>query len=165
MIWDAARGMRNLRDVLVADFGLEASLIGWTLFEANAVSPDGKFITGTGINPDGETEAWIVGLGASTEASADFDSDGDVDGNDFLVWQRGHGVGTTDEQGDANGDGAVTGEDLTIWIPSLDRLPQQERRVAIPEPGSALQLLAATTCRPAEHVQSEARLSSVFCFH
>lgn len=53
-------------------------------------------------------------LGAPAE-NADFDDDGDVDGNDFLRWQRGYGTGTTLGQGDANGDGVVNASDLTIW--------------------------------------------------
>jgi hypothetical protein len=49
--------------------------------------------------------------------SADFDGDGDVDGRDFLTWQRGVGInsGATKAQGDANGDGRVNGADLTQW--------------------------------------------------
>jgi hypothetical protein len=49
--------------------------------------------------------------------SADFDSDGDADGSDFLAWQRGNGLttGATKEQGDANGDGAVNADDLALW--------------------------------------------------
>jgi hypothetical protein len=49
--------------------------------------------------------------------TADFDSDGDADGADFLAWQRGNGLatGATKAQGDANGDGAVDSEDLAFW--------------------------------------------------
>jgi len=51
------------------------------------------------------------------ELTADFDSDGDADGGDFLAWQRGNGLatGATKEQGDANGDGAVNADDLALW--------------------------------------------------
>jgi hypothetical protein len=47
----------------------------------------------------------------------DFDSDFDVDGRDFLAWQRNFGLttGATKAQGDANGDGAVNEADLTEW--------------------------------------------------
>lgn len=50
-------------------------------------------------------------------AGPDFDNDGDVDGSDFLSWQRGFGIasGADPTDGDANDDGAVTAEDLTIW--------------------------------------------------
>ncbi len=49
--------------------------------------------------------------------SADFDGDGDVDGRDFLSWQRGFDL---DEQGDnsngdANHDGTVDAEDLAVF--------------------------------------------------
>lgn len=43
---------------------------------------------------------------------ADFDRDFDVDGGDFLTWQRGLGVGTTNAAGDSNRDGSVNGLDL-----------------------------------------------------
>jgi hypothetical protein len=41
--------------------------------------------------------------------------DYDVDGQDFLIWQRGVGVGTTHTEGDANINGTVDGVDLDIW--------------------------------------------------
>jgi len=65
-IWDEANGMRNLQQVLETDFGLEGSLQGWTLRSANAISADGLTITGEGINPDGNQEAWIATLDAPT---------------------------------------------------------------------------------------------------
>ena len=48
---------------------------------------------------------------------ADFDNDGNVDGRDFLTWQRNSGlVGTgTRATGDANGDLNVDGLDLAAW--------------------------------------------------
>ena len=55
-IWDSVHGMRDLRDVLVSDFGLD--LTGWTLRSANDISADGTVIVGTGINPDGNPEAY-----------------------------------------------------------------------------------------------------------
>ncbi|NOZ39392.1 MAG: hypothetical protein GXP24_04100 [Planctomycetes bacterium] len=63
----------------------------------------------------GSYESDLSPVLAST--AADFDSDGDVDGSDFLAWQRGFGllVGATPSDGDATGDGAVDGDDLTIW--------------------------------------------------
>ncbi len=47
--------------------------------------------------------------------SADFDQDGDVDGADFLTWQRGFGSGATLAEGDADGNGTVDKLDLAIW--------------------------------------------------
>jgi hypothetical protein len=49
--------------------------------------------------------------------TADIDGDGDVDGADFLRWQRGVGTatGATLGQGDADRDGTVDAEDLAFW--------------------------------------------------
>ena len=49
--------------------------------------------------------------------NADFDGDNDVDGSDFLAWQRGFGaMGTaTPAQGGANLDTDVDADDLVIW--------------------------------------------------
>jgi hypothetical protein len=63
-IWDAAHGMRPLKDVLVTDYGLGPALQGWTLLGANGLSSDGKHIIGIGTNPGGQRDAWIVDLDA-----------------------------------------------------------------------------------------------------
>jgi parallel beta-helix repeat protein len=50
--------------------------------------------------------------------SADFDGDLDIDGFDFLAWQRGFGTQTpnaTKADGDADDDQDVDGVDLTVW--------------------------------------------------
>ena len=54
-------------------------------------------------------------LGATPAEDADFDNDDDVDGNDFLIWQRGLGVGNNNATGDADGNGIVNAADLGIW--------------------------------------------------
>lgn len=61
-IWDEAHGMRNLVDVLINDYGLDAELAGWDLIEATAISDNGKVIVGNGINPEGNFEAWRADL-------------------------------------------------------------------------------------------------------
>lgn len=58
-IWDPANGMRNLREVLVSEYGV-SGLSGWTLTAARAISADGTTIVGEGINPQGQVEAWHV---------------------------------------------------------------------------------------------------------
>ncbi len=49
--------------------------------------------------------------------TGDFDDDGDVDGADFLLWQRGLGTmpNAAPGQGDSNLDGTVDAADLAVW--------------------------------------------------
>jgi len=48
--------------------------------------------------------------------TADFDTDGTVDGGEFLTWQDNFGAtGVTRHEGDATGDGNVNGDDLNSW--------------------------------------------------
>ena len=77
-IWDAANGLRNLKDVLESVYGLH--LTGWVLSEARAISDvvNGSFsIVGSGINPQGEPEGWVTFL--TIPACADgIDNDSDL---------------------------------------------------------------------------------------
>jgi hypothetical protein len=52
-----------------------------------------------------------------TDFSADFNDDNNVDGADFLAWQRGLGIANNGQrsQGDADGDGNINREDLDVW--------------------------------------------------
>ncbi len=71
--------------------------------------------------------------------NADFDGDGDVDGADFLAWQRGFGTSgnATLAQGDANGDGDVNALDLAIWQAQYGTLSELQTLAAqVPEPSS-----------------------------
>jgi uncharacterized membrane protein len=58
-VWDSAHGMRALRDVL-SEIGMDLS--GWALWEATAISPDGRHIVGNGRSPADRLEAWVVHL-------------------------------------------------------------------------------------------------------
>jgi uncharacterized membrane protein len=57
-IWDRSNGIRNLREVLVSEYGLD--LDGWTLLSARGISADGGTIVGEGRNPSGQSESWRV---------------------------------------------------------------------------------------------------------
>ena len=102
--------------------------------------------------------AWSVDVGPSQLAlqvviptSADFDSDGDVDGVDFLTWQRGFGIGTSTAEGDANGDNIVNAADLAIWESQYGGTSAAPAlTTAVPEPGGLLlvsTLLASFMCK------------------
>ncbi len=84
----------------------------------------------------------------SAAAGGDFDPDGDVDGADFLTWQRGLGItGTaTVGQGDANGDMNVNAADLAIWRQNFGPGASVSAIGTAPEPGAwLLALLASVT--------------------
>ncbi|MFO8012433.1 MAG: PEP-CTERM sorting domain-containing protein [Phycisphaerae bacterium] len=66
-IWDPDHGLRTFQTVLEYQYGLDLS--GWTLQRATGISGDGLVIVGSGINPDGNTEAWRVVLDSSADLS------------------------------------------------------------------------------------------------
>ncbi|MBN1851444.1 MAG: hypothetical protein JW829_01920 [Pirellulales bacterium] len=70
----------------------------------------------------------------------DFDLDADVDGADFLIWQKNFGLTGTGQigTGDANGDNAVDGVDLSIWATNFGTVPGNSTAgiAATPEPNA-----------------------------
>jgi hypothetical protein len=82
---------------------------------------------------------------------ADFEEDGDVDGNDLVRWQDYYGdfpVGHV--RGDADGDGDADGRDFLIWQRQYTgKLFLTAENVAVPEPGSwvLLSLFVVGWCR------------------
>jgi hypothetical protein len=71
----------------------------------------------------------------------DFNSDGDVDGADFVAWQMNFPLesGATLAMGDADADGDVDGADFVAWQTNYPFSPSP---AAIPEPAAGLLLLA-----------------------
>ena len=89
----------------------EENDIGWAIW-----SYDETF---TVLTPDHQPDQQMMqALGIQPPLAADFDDDGDVDGDDFLLWQINFPVldGTAgSSSGDANGDGNVDGDDFLVW--------------------------------------------------
>jgi hypothetical protein len=87
--------------------------------------------------------ATIAALPPDTVAG-DFDGDEDVDGNDFLVWQRELGAGAG-SPADGNGDGIVDGLDLTQWKDNFGSSSATAIAANVPEPtaGSLSLFIAA----------------------
>src|SRR4029078_12051788 len=85
----------------------------------------------------GNQIALVSGLHAG-----DFDSDGDVDGADFVAWQTNFPKtsGATLAQGDADGDGEVDGADFVVCQTNFPFTPGPGAS-PVPEP-SALSFLA-----------------------
>ena len=76
-IWDQTNGMRNLKNVLENDYGLD--LTGWILRDALGVSDDGTVIAGWGKNPTGGDETFVAVIPDSAklgEASLMLNADG-----------------------------------------------------------------------------------------
>ncbi len=103
--------------------------------------------------------AWGIGTGAGGSfayeraeitPSADFDRDGDVDGRDFLIWQRGFDADDVLQfDGDANFDGVVDASDLELWQTAYGGA--LTAFTAVPEPSglllAAFLALHFATCR------------------
>jgi hypothetical protein len=74
---------------------------------------------GAAFNPAGAHDlVFRYAVVPSAPLDADFDGDGDVDGADFLAWQRGlgtTGAGATKAAGNADGDTDVDAADLAVW--------------------------------------------------
>jgi len=107
----------------------------YTAFVDDALVAMTGFVDGAGLNhfTDADISALAAAADGSSQAAtataiydnflvqevngADFDEDGDVDGTDFLLWQRGFGITGTalPSDGDANGDSKVDAQDLAIW--------------------------------------------------
>jgi probable HAF family extracellular repeat protein len=136
-LWDAAHGMRSLREVLVNDFGLGTSLTGWTLRRAEAISADGQFIVGSGKNPSGNTEAWLARIAIAPTLPGDFNLDGHVDAADYVVWRK-------------NPGGIYTPDDYSTWRANFGATLNpgsgptgSASGPAIPEPSTLMLLLLA----------------------
>ena len=144
-IWDASHQMRNLQDVLVNDYGLGASLTGWTLHEASAISADGNFIVGYATNPDGAIEGWLVSLAPSSPTlGGDYNGNGIVDAADYTVW-RDH-LGQSVTLFNDTTPGSVTQADYNVWKSNFDNHAGSGSgaNAAVPEPTTLLMLLAGT---------------------
>src|SRR5690606_628727 len=88
---------RNSQDGMLADVG---------------VNPNTTFLAlGLAVNSDGGVIAEIDNFRVIVpiDLTADFDNDGDVDGDDLTMWEGGFG---NSDAGDADGDGDSDGADF-----------------------------------------------------
>jgi hypothetical protein len=103
----------------------------------NVIGGDGSATGSVALS----ASAWMTFTPDNTPLSGDFDGDGDVDGRDFLMWQRGSGTanGATLTDGDANHDGMVDEDDLEIWADSYGTsIAPSTALVPIPEPHTSI---------------------------
>ena len=77
-------------------------------------------------------------VGPIVDLPADADGDADVDGGDFLSWQRTLGS-RTQLAADANADGIVNGPDLPVWRQEFgSAVGATSSSKGVPEPSSAM---------------------------
>jgi T5SS/PEP-CTERM-associated repeat protein len=83
----------------------------------------------------GPTSVTLKVIAVPTAVPGDFDSDGDVDGADFVAWQTNFpkATGATLSQGDADSDGDVDGADFVVWQTNFPFSPGMGS-VPVPEP-------------------------------
>ena len=76
-----------------------------------------------------EVEFYKRRLSLTVVSAGDFDSDGDVDGRDFLLWQRG------------NSPNPLSAGDLADWQGNYGAGPLTAASVAVPEPSACALLI------------------------
>jgi autotransporter-associated beta strand protein len=84
----------------------------------------------------------VLSTTVPVDEDADFDGDDDVDGADFLIWQRNVATPSpTQAQGNANGDTVVDDADLAIWESQFGSASAAS--AAVPEPSASMLALGA----------------------
>jgi len=57
LAWNPLDGMYSTKETLIEIFGLN-EVSGWNLYSVRQISPEGRFMTGIGYNPQGVPETW-----------------------------------------------------------------------------------------------------------
>ena len=83
--------MRSLRDVLITEFGLGASLVEWSLYCATASLPTEK-VSWAMVQTRMATRRPGLRLAAEPTLPGDFNHDGTVDAADYIVWRKTDGT-------------------------------------------------------------------------
>ena len=98
-----------------------------------------------------ELSSGLLTVVAST--GADFDGDGDVDGDDLTRWAGGFGTSDdgTHQEGDADGNLDIDGADFLSWQRELGGTNSPLSTTAIPEPGSLLLALGGCLALATRH--------------
>jgi len=161
-IWDETNGLRDLRDLLVNDYGVAGVLLEWQgLNVVRGISGDGTKIVGYGHNPNGDFEAFLVDLApaappeittspieatVNTAASTTLSVEATGEGLEYQ-WQR-DGVDVL---------GAI---ESTLTIPSAQRFHVGDYTVVVStDGGSVTSEVAALTVESAP--DSDARLTNL----
>ena len=105
----------DLKDYLIAEQGLGAAIEGWKLQTIQDISADGRTIVGSGINPEGCEQGFLVRIDLpATNDIADMNGDGFVNSQDLAILLS--AWGSSGGAADMNQDGAVNSADLAIML-------------------------------------------------
>lgn len=105
----------DLKDYLIAEQGLGAQVGGWKLETVQDISADGRTIVGSGINPEGCEQGFLVRIQLpGTNDIADMNGDGSVNSQDLALLLS--AWGGTGGPADMNRDGIVNSADLAIML-------------------------------------------------
>ena len=105
----------DLQDYLIAEQGLGAQLAGWRLETVQDISADGRTIVGSGFNPEGCEQGFLVRIDLpNTNDIADMNGDGVVNSQDLAILLS--AWGSSSGPADMNQDGIVNSADLAIML-------------------------------------------------
>ncbi|MCH8046802.1 MAG: PEP-CTERM sorting domain-containing protein [Planctomycetes bacterium] len=150
-LWTEETGMMlPLQKLLTNQYGLGEVLEGWQLTGVYDITDDGRFMTGTAINPAGIPEGFLVDMGVTL--AADLTGNGFVDFEDLTVllanWNKQVGAAAGNLVNPTTTP--VNFEDLTVLLadwtgPGPAASPEGALGAeAVPEPSTlALALVAA----------------------
>ena len=117
----------------------------------------GSFQVNYGAGSDFDPNQIVLSNFAADLAPADFDEDGDVDGDDLAKWKAGYGANGDHMAGDADGDNDVDGNDFLNWQRGLGNgAPSRPAVGAVPEPATLM-----LGCLAAIAVAASARRTSL----
>jgi hypothetical protein len=133
---DFEPSLGNTFEFLIATGGVNGTFAAETL-------PD--LVGGLGWNVIYSTNSVVLEVVASPSFTADFDEDGDVDGDDLAEWRNDFGpTGGSDADDDGDSDGA----DFLAWQRQLGSIPAPPGAGAVPEPNGVTLTLIIACCLP-----------------
>ncbi len=92
------------------------------------------------------------------QLQADFDKDGQVDGDDFLLWQANYlRLDATANEGDADGDADVDGDDFLLWQVEFGDASARSSQPSSSVPEPATWALAAAGLALLTHIRPQRR--------
>ncbi|QDS99765.1 endo-1,4-beta-xylanase [Adhaeretor mobilis] len=145
--WNIRPHGQEYIDLVLNDWWTDEMLSADALGEASVRAFKGEYLVTVTLNgqevtvPATLTDGGLVLDVELALLAADFDADGDVDGDDLGLLQTNYGSAAP-ANGDANGDGSVDGSDFLIWQRSngLDVTSLLASASSVPEPSTLLLL-------------------------